>query len=83
MKDGYLEHQKVYLEVGERVAFYRKRRKLTQERLAEQAGISKTYLSKIESPNCSKGVSLVILSILAEVLDIPLACLFSPVDERL
>ena len=35
--------------IGQRIAFYRKQRKLTQQELAEKANVSKSYLSKIES----------------------------------
>ena len=35
--------------IGQRIAFYRKQRHMTQQKLAERVHISKSYLSKIES----------------------------------
>jgi transcriptional regulator with XRE-family HTH domain len=35
--------------IGMRVKAYRERRKLTQEALAERAGISRTYLARLET----------------------------------
>jgi transcriptional regulator with XRE-family HTH domain len=35
--------------IGLRVKHYRERRRLTQEQLAERAGISRTYLARLET----------------------------------
>lgn len=58
----------IYREVGARISFYRRKRNLTQETFAEAVGISKTYLSKIESSHSDKGFSLEILVIIAQEL---------------
>lgn len=44
-----LVEMKEIKKIGQRIAFYRKQRKLTQQELAEKANVSKSYLSKIES----------------------------------
>ena len=47
-----------YREIGRRVAFYRTMRGLSQEELAANIGISKSYLSKIEAANSEVEFSL-------------------------
>ena len=59
-----------YVEIGLNVAYFRKLRNLTQEELAEKAGISRSYLSAIEAPNIVKTLSLELLFNLADALDI-------------
>lgn len=44
---------------------------MTQEQLAEKAGISLGFLSQIEAPNLSVGISLATLFSIAEVLQVP------------
>lgn len=56
-------------EVGVRIAYYRRRRDLSQEALAEAAGISKSYLSKIERADV-KGLSLITLLDIAGALHV-------------
>ena len=38
-----------YVEVGFNISFYRKRKGLTQDQLAEKSGISRSHLSAIEA----------------------------------
>ena len=59
-----------YVEIGLNVAYFRKLRNLTQEELAEKAGISRSYLSAIEAPNIVKTFSLELLFDLADALNI-------------
>ena len=47
--------------IGQRIAFYRKQRNLTQRELAEKANVSKSYLSKIESSGTNVTFSLFLL----------------------
>jgi transcriptional regulator with XRE-family HTH domain len=56
--------------VSYNIAYYRKKRGLTQQELADKVGISKSYLSKIESPNSKKQGTLEILLNIVEALDI-------------
>lgn len=46
MKDKYKEQ---YRELGERIAFYRKRRGMTQEELALKVNCSTEYIEQIEN----------------------------------
>ena len=56
--------------IGQRIAFYRKQRHMTQQKLAERVHISKSYLSKIESVGTDITFSLFLLYKLARALDL-------------
>ncbi len=47
-----------YKKIGRNIKKYRTQSNLTQEELCEKVGISISYLSKIEAPNCNKSFSL-------------------------
>lgn len=68
MKQEY-EHE--YLQIGLKIAYYRKLRGLTQEQLAERVGRTPAYIGHIEAPNINKAVSLDTLFDIATVLDVP------------
>lgn len=59
-----------YTELGMNIAYYRKKKGLTQEQLAEKAGISRSHLSSIEAPNIVKPMSIELLFRIAKVLEI-------------
>lgn len=40
-----------YIEIGLKIAYYRKKNGMTQEQLAERVGISPGYLSQVETPS--------------------------------
>ncbi|WP_455577776.1 helix-turn-helix domain-containing protein [Anaerosinus sp.] len=52
------------------MAYYRKLRNLTQEELSEKINISKSSLGKIECGCYNNSVSLTLLMLIAEGLDI-------------
>jgi len=52
------------------IVYYRRMRKLSQEKLAEKIDISRTHLANIEAPNSNTGVHLDILYRIAYALDI-------------
>ncbi len=60
-----------YIQLGLKIAYYRKLRGLTQEELAEKIDINPAFLSHVEAPNVSKTVSLGTLFAISEALDIP------------
>lgn len=62
------------------IGYYRRRRGLSQEQLAEQLGISRQHLASIEAPNMNRGLSLELLFNIAAVLEIEpyLLLKFSP-----
>ena len=65
-----------YIKFGLKVQYYRKLRGMTQEAFADKAGISWSYLAKIESPTRLFGVSMETLFKIADVLDVPVSKLF-------
>lgn len=69
--------------IGARIAFYRKCRGLTQRKLAEKAGISLSYLGKIEAANVNTHGSLNSLYRIASALSILPTHLLMPVSEEL
>ena len=64
------ENKDYYIELGLNIAFYRKRAGMTQEMLAEKAGLSRSHLSAIEAPNIIRPFSLEILFNIARVLGV-------------
>ena len=69
------------IKIGLNIAYYRKLRSLTQENLAEKAGISRTVLAYIENADRFQGMSLSTIFRLADALDIPVKKLFDFRDE--
>ena len=55
-------HSEKYIALGLNIAFYRKKKGLTQEMLAERVGVSRTHLSNIEATKVEKSLSLEVLS---------------------
>lgn len=64
-----------YKKLGARIVYYRKINGLTQEKLAEEVGISPQYLSRIENGNYPKSVSLSTLMRIAEKLNVTISTL--------
>lgn len=60
-----------YLQVGLKIAYYRKLRGLTQEQLAERIDRTPAFIGHVEAPNISKAVSLDTLFDIASVLEVP------------
>ena len=48
-------------EIGFAIAYYRKKRRLSQEQLAERLGISRQHMGAIEAPNMHRDLSLDLL----------------------
>lgn len=59
-----------YRDLGCAIAYYRKRRGLTQEQVAEQVGISRQHMGAIEAPNMIRAISMDVLFNIAAVLEI-------------
>ena len=58
------------ISLGNRIAYFRRQAGMTQQ-LAERAGISPGFLSQVEAPNLTMGVSLTTLFSIAEALGTP------------
>lgn len=60
-----------YLQLGLKIAYYRKLKGLTQEALAEKVDRSAAFIGHVEAPNISKSVSLDTLFSISAALDVP------------
>ena len=76
------KHAGNYLQLGLKIAYYRKLRGLTQEQLAEQVGRTPAFIGHVEAPNIQKAISMDTLFDIASVLDVPAYkfLLFDPDD---
>lgn len=59
-----------FIQLGIAISTLRRMRGLSQEKLAENAGISRSLLSMIEAPNIAKTFSLEVFYDIADALDI-------------
>ena len=64
MQNTYKER---YKSLGLNIAYYRKLRGFSQEKLAEAVNISRTHMSRIETADCA--VSIDVIFALADVLN--------------
>ena len=67
MKQVYADK---YRQIGLKIAYYRKLRRLTQEELAEQIGLTPTFIGHLEAPNITKALSLDTLFDIAVALEV-------------
>lgn len=60
---------------------FRKKAGLTQQQLADKAGVTMNYIAKIESTKMQRGFTIVILGRIADALEIDIRKLFTPIDK--
>ena len=77
----YSNYKKHYKKIGENIAYYRKKKRLTQNGLALKANISRTYISHIEAEKVEKTPSLDVLFRICEILDIEPYRLFVDIEK--
>lgn len=79
-KEKLFDNSERYRDLGYAISYYRKRRGLTQEQLADQIGVSRQHMGAIEAPNMVRAISLDVLFNIASVLEIEpyLLLKFSP-----
>ncbi len=58
-----------YKALGLKISYYRRKRELTQEQLAELLGIERNHMSNIELAKV--GTSLDVIFLMADTLDVP------------
>ena len=68
--DKLFDNTERYRDLGYAIAYYRKRKGLTQEQVAEKVGISRQHMGAIEAPNMARAVSLDVLFNIATILEI-------------
>ena len=64
-------YESEYLQLGLKIAYYRKLRGLTQEELAEKIDRTPAFIGHVETPNIQKAISLDTLFDIAAVLGVP------------
>ena len=64
-------YESKYLQLGLKIAYYRKLKGLTQEQLAEAIDRTPAFIGHVEAPNISKAISLDTLFDIATALDVP------------
>ena len=69
--DTTSKYKDEFIAVGLKIGYIRRQRAMTQEQLAEKAGISVGFLSQVEAPNLAVGISLATLFSIAEALQVP------------
>lgn len=60
-----------YKMIGLNIAYYRKLKGISQLKLAEMVGLSRTHISNIEAPNMPTAISMDTLLDIAGALDVP------------
>ncbi len=64
------------------IVYYRKRKKLTQEQVADRVGISRQHMGAIEAPNMVRAISFEVVFYIATVLEIEPYILFKFSPEK-
>ncbi len=66
----------LYQTIGSNIKHFRQNAGLTQVQLSERLQISVSYLSKIEAAGCTKSLSISILNLIANTLNIDITAFF-------
>lgn len=74
--DILFDNSERYRDLGCAIAYYRKRKQLTQEQVADRIGISRQHMGAIEAPNMIRAISLEVVFNIATVLEIEPYILF-------
>lgn len=72
---NYLRDDRIK-KISKNIKRIRQEKGITQKQLAEKAGISLSYLSKIEAINCNKSFSLYVLFDIADALEVDIVKFF-------
>ena len=65
------QYKNEFLQLGLKIAYYRKLKGYTQEMLAEKIDRSAAFIGHAEAPNIKKSVSLDTLFAISKALDVP------------
>ena len=74
--DTIFDNSERYRDLGCAIDYYRKRKKLTQEQVADRVGISRQHMGAIEAPNMVRAISLEVVFNIATVLEVEPYILF-------
>lgn len=70
INDNDFKNRDRFIQLGITISVLRKMRGMSQEMLAEKAGMSRSHLSAIEAPNIVRPFSVEILFNIADALDV-------------
>lgn len=76
-KSVAFKNQDRFIQLGIAIAALRKLRGLSQEKLAEKAGVSRSLISAIEAPGMAYGFSLEVFFNIADALEVEPAALIN------
>ena len=65
------KNEQRFIEIGLKIAYYRNKKGLTQEQMAEMIGLSSRYLSKVEASSSVQPISLKTLFAIADFFEVP------------
>ena len=68
--DNVIKYKDEFISTGLKIGYLRRQKAMTQEQLAEKAGLSVGFLSQIEAPNMAVAISLTTLFSIAEALQV-------------
>lgn len=71
------DYYAIYNKIGQNIKKLRIRNQLTQQEFSKLIGISSSYLTKIEAPNCDKKFSLELLLVISDKLNTDVRDLFN------
>ena len=80
--EARFDNSERYRDLGFAIAYYRKRKHMTQEQLADRIGVSRQHVSAIEAPNMVRAISLEVVYNIANVLEIEPYVLFKFGPEK-
>lgn len=66
------QFQSEFVQLGLKIAYYRRLKGYTQETLAEKIDRSAAFIGHVEAPNVKKSVSLKTLFAISKALDVPI-----------
>lgn len=66
-----LLYESEYMQLGLKIAYYRKLRGITQEQLAERINRTPAFIGHVEAPNINKAISLDTLFEISKALNVP------------
>ena len=74
------KYSEEYKQIGTNIGEYRRKNKISQEKLAQKVGISFSYISQIEAPNVVKKMSIEVLYDIANALGVKIEDLLKKTD---
>ncbi len=72
-----LKHKLLHRHIGAKIAYFRKLNGISQQELANRINISESAISKIENGNYNKKISLELLQVIADALNVRMTTLIT------